>query len=431
MSEQNFDAIIIGGRPAGASLAVHLSKGGMRVLVVDRATFPSKPAVPSMPLILPHTLELLSEIGIPESSVEASGAKLERLQLEMNGHYAAEIDFNTAMATDPRQRYFYSVKRDLFDNALWEHLANFETITAKQDFGVSKLLKDESGKVIGIEGGNGEQYHADIVIGADGRFSFVANQMNAKAVNEVTENNTDFYFAYWRGGDYDRADAMSTMHVYSSTQGYQYLIFPVGENEVAVGTQMVHDLAPKPSDQSIDDYYESRLKMYPQLWNQVKSAERVSQVFGVKNVRNGYRELGGEGWALVGDAAHFKDSIDAQGIYDALRGSSILAPIILDWKAGNVSWVQALTRYQEQLHEATYDMFMETQGRLKREVHDKPLQFIVKTVLRWVMNDPIYHEKFVGYATRRYPAKGWASPGLMIGAIVRGIGRDIKKLLPI
>jgi len=431
MSEQNFDAIIIGGRPSGVSLAIHLSKGGMQVLVVDRATFPSKPAIPSMPLILPHTLELLSELGIPESAVANSGAKLERLQLEMNGHYAAEIDFAKAMENDSRGKYFYSIKRDPFDNALWEHLNTFDNVTAKQDFGVSKLLKDESGKVIGIEGSGGEQYHADMVIGADGRFSFVANQMDAKAVNEVTENNTDFYFAYWRGGNYDRDDAMSTMHIYSSTQGYQYLIFPLSEDEVAISIQMVHDLIPKKSDESIEDYYEARLKDYPQLWNQIKDAERTSQVWGMKNVRNGYREVGGDGWALVGDAVHFKDSIDGQGIYDALLGSSILAPIILDWKAGNISWEQALTRYQEQLHEATYDMFMETQGRLKREVYDKPPQFIVKTILRWVMHDPIYHEKFIGYATRRYPAKGWASPGLMIGAIVRGMGRDIKKLLPI
>ena len=61
----HYDVIIIGGRPAGASLAVRLAKGGLKTLVLDRATFPSKPAVPSMPLILPHTLQLLDEIGIP------------------------------------------------------------------------------------------------------------------------------------------------------------------------------------------------------------------------------------------------------------------------------------------------------------------------------------------------------------------------------
>lgn len=428
MAENTYDVIIIGGRPAGASLAIRLSQGGLNVLVVDRATFPSKPAVPSMPVILPHTLALLDELGLSESEVEASGSKLLRLQLEMNGHFAAEIDFVKAMEDDPRRKYFYSIKRDLFDHALWELMASQPNVTAKQDYGVTQLLKDESGKVIGIQGNDGSQFMADLVVGADGRFSFVANQVDAQIIEEVTDNNTDFYFAYWRGGDYERTDAMSTMHIYSSLQRYQYLIFPVGENEVAVSVQMAHDLIPKSATESIEDYYTACLQKYPRLWNQVKDAERISQVWAMKNVRNGYRQAGGEGWALVGDALHFKDSIDAQGIYDALSCSKLLAPYILDWKAGKRSWADSVTAYQTAHKAETHDMFMETQGRLKREVYDEPPAFIVKNVLRRVIHDPLYQKQFIGYVTRRFNPKGWASPALMLGSLVRGIGRDIRNL---
>lgn len=421
----HYDAIIIGGRPAGASLAVRLAQGGLTTLLVDRATFPSKPAVPSMPLILPHTLQLLEEIGIPESAVAKSGAKLERLQLEMNGHYAVDIDFAQAMEGDPRTKYFYSIKRDPFDHALWENLSNYDTITAIQDFGVAKLLQDESNKVTGIEGANGETHTADIVIGADGRFSFVGNQLNAEYFNEMTELNTDFYFAYWRGGNYDRADWASTMHVYSSLQGYQYLIFPVDADTVAVSIQIAHGLLPKPNNQSIEDYYETCLQKYPLLWNQIKGAERISDVWGMKNIRNGYRQVGGDGWALVGDAAHFKDSIDGQGIYDALLGAKILASLMIDWKANKLSWDAVLEQYKEQLLAATYDMFMETQGRLKREVYDQPPAFVVKQVLRRVMEDPTYQKQFVGYVTRRFEPKDWASPQLMLGSLMRGFVRDL------
>ncbi|MDQ7025436.1 MAG: NAD(P)/FAD-dependent oxidoreductase [Anaerolineae bacterium] len=424
----HYDAIIIGGRPAGASLAVHLARGGMTVLVVDRATFPSKPAIPSMPLILPHTLDLLDEIGIPESVSANAGSKLLRLLLEMNGHYAVEIDFGQAMAGDSRRPYFYSIRRDPFDNALWENLSQFDNITARQEFGVTKLLTDDAGKVTGIEGANGEQITADVVVGADGRFSFVANQVNAAPFNEVSDYNTDFYFAYWRGGTYDHEDWSHTMHVYSSTQGYQYLIFPVSDNEVAVSVQMVHDLFPKPANQSIEDYYEAQLQKYPQLWHQIQGAERISQVWGMKNIRNGYREVGGNGWVLVGDAAHYKDSIDGQGIYDALLGAKILAAHLIDWKAGKHSWEAAVEQYRAALLDATYDMFMETQGRLKREVHDEPPQFVVTQILRRVMEDPTYQKQFIGYATRRFEPKGWASPQLMLEALVRGFGRDLRKL---
>ena len=423
-----FNVIVIGGRPAGASLAIRLAQGGLKVLVVDRATFPSKPAVPSMPLILPHTLDILGEVGISEADVAECGTKLVRLMLEMAGQYAVEIDFKKAMEGDARAPYFYSIKRDPFDLALWNKLADFPNITALSEFGVSNLLQ-EDGKVIGIEGSNGERHTADLVIGADGRFSFVADRMNAEAFNEVTTNNTDFYFAYWKGGTYDHADAMHTMHVYSSNEGYQTLIFPVSEGEVAVGLQMVHDRFPKKNGESIDDYYLRMLKSYPVLWKQIANAEQVSQVWGVRNVRNGYRQVGGEGWALVGDAVHFKDSIDGQGIYDALLSAKLLAPIIVDHLSGKHNWVDSLAKYRAILLEQTYDMFMETQGRLQREIHSVVPPFVLNNILRRVMQDPIYQQQFVGYATRRFAPKGWASPPLMLGALVRGIGRDLRKTI--
>lgn len=69
---------------------------------------------------------MLDEIDISEDIVEASGARLLRLQLEMNGHYAVEIDFAEGMADDPCRPYFYAINRELFDHAVWEHLSKIE-----------------------------------------------------------------------------------------------------------------------------------------------------------------------------------------------------------------------------------------------------------------------------------------------------------------
>lgn len=425
MEDNKYDVIIIGGRAAGASLAVRLAEENFSVLVLDRATFPSPPSVPSVPLILPHTVKLLAEIGIDEAIVAESGTEIKRLQLEMNGHFAAVIDFAQALADE--HAHFYSVKRASFDAALWENLSNYPNITAKSGYAVSKLLQSESGTVLGVEGVDGSSFLADIVVGADGRFSFVASQMKAETFNEVSDFNTDFFYAYWRRGKYERQDAMSTMHVYSNLNGCQYVIFPVGEDEAAVGIQMEHDLSSKSIGQSTDDYYLAELQKYPRVWNQLKDAEKISEVAGMKNIHNGYHELGGKGWVLAGDAAHFKDSIDAQGIFDALLGTKLLAAILVDWKAGTLSWEEALARYKEELLAETYPMFLETQARLKRDIYDKPPTFVVKNIIRRALEDPKYQEKFLAYVTRRIPPSGWASPALMIGALVRGIGRDLHK----
>src|SRR6185295_19777991 len=61
-----YDVVIVGGRPSGSTLAARLGARGHKVLVVDRATFPSVPAVPSSPTVHPGAMRLLDELGIEE-----------------------------------------------------------------------------------------------------------------------------------------------------------------------------------------------------------------------------------------------------------------------------------------------------------------------------------------------------------------------------
>ena len=83
---------------------------------------------------------------------------------------------------------------------------------------------------------------------------------------------------------------------------------------------------------------------------------------GIKRIENGYRQAWGDGWALVGDAAHYKDPSDGQGIYDALLGSKLLAQSILDWKQDGLSWDVAGEQYQHNLKEATYSTYKRNAG---------------------------------------------------------------------
>lgn len=54
----------------------------------------------------------------------------------------------------------------------------------------------------------------------------------------------------------------------------------------------------------------------------------------------------GSGWALVGDASHFKDPLSTHGIIDALRDSEFLAEATADTVGGSVPEVEAFGRYQ-------------------------------------------------------------------------------------
>ena len=61
----------------------------------------------------------------------------------------------------------------------------------------------------------------------------------------------------------------------------------------------------------------------------LRDAQRVGKMFGMLKFETFFRESAGPGWALVGDAGHFKDPAPGQGISDAFRQAEALAPVIV------------------------------------------------------------------------------------------------------
>jgi hypothetical protein len=74
--------------------------------------------------------------------------------------------------------------------------------------------------------------------------------------------------------------------------------------------------------------YEAGLRAWPELHAGMDGARRDGPVRTMANMRGFFRPSAGPGWALVGDAGHFKDPTPGQGIADALRQSEKLAAAI-------------------------------------------------------------------------------------------------------
>jgi len=150
---------------------------------------------------------------------------------------------------------------------------------------------------------------------------------------------------------------------------------------------------------------------------------------GIKKIGNGYRRASGPGWVLSGDAYHYKDPVDGQGIYDALLETKLLDRALAPWLSGSRSWDDAMATYTREAREATHAMFMTTVGRLKRELYEEPPLPVIKTLLRWTLTDPGYQETFLRVLSRDYPPERLASKRMMGTAVARGIKRDIQGIL--
>jgi flavin-dependent dehydrogenase len=414
----HYDVIIIGGRCAGASLAIHLAGADLKTLLVDRATFPSRPNVPSAPYIHSGTMRLLDELGLQECDYAQPGSKIERFVADFLNGVVSEMAIKDA---DLPYDYFYGIDRAQFDYALWQRASSCPTVTALDGFAVTHIQKDSSGNVTGIQGKSSDSetgFTADLVVGADGRFSFCARQFGAEVIEEKNKHTGAAYIAEFTNVDDYSSQYPNAITTYNTGKGLMILMIPIGERTYHIGIATQTKNA-NFGEQGHESAYMDCLKRIPHLWNRLKQAQRVTDVVGIKRVENGYREGWGQGWALVGDAVHYKDQSDGQGIYDALLGSKLLAKSIIDWKRHGLAWEVAGAQYQQALKAATYPMFLQTVANVKQSLYTQVPDFLFKIMGRGLMNNALFKTQFLRYLAREIEPKAFQQvmkklPGIMV-----------------
>lgn len=426
-SEPPYDVAIVGGRPAGASLAIRLGAAGLRVLIVDQAQFPSRPAV-SAPFLLPHTLELLDELGLDEQVYAACTPKLRRFMLELAGYFRTELRFDEPIAG---RSYFYAIDRKRLDGCLWDALQRCPTVTAHTEARFVGVTRGADQRVDGIRVRLGDKteraFRARAVVGADGRYSPLARAVGAQVSVERLDVETSLYYAHFRDvAPYSEA-VRDAAQVHTSCDGFSFVFMPSADGETMVVAQGRSDfyLAQPGTPQEV---YERLLRQRPRVMRRLRAATQVSELHGIKHMGNLFRQAYGPGWVLVGDAYHQKDSLDAQGIYDALLGARLLAEQLIAWRRG-ADWDAALKAYESAAWAAFKPMFDATMQRLERELFSSPPPLVARTLLRYVLTHPEYAQRFARVATRRLAPEQLLPASEVLRLALRGARQHWRRKL--
>jgi 2-polyprenyl-6-methoxyphenol hydroxylase-like FAD-dependent oxidoreductase len=409
-----FDCIIIGGRPSGASLAARLGALGLRVLLLERAAMPSLPAA-SSPAINPAAMELLDEIGANERAYALNTPRIPRWVLACRDKWAISFP----MAHRAGRAYGYAIDRARFDGELWRVAAQTPNVTARAQSPVSELLW-EGERVIGARV-KAESIHAPLVIGADGRFSLVARQTRAPVYAVRPARPTSIYYAYWRGVR-PLADGVPAFHMIDSRDGFGLLIMESADDTAAVtieGQAAILDGNPG----QIAAFYDDILSQARYLAPRLAPAQRVTEVRGMKRIGNFYRQAGGSGWALVGDAVHQKDPLDGQGIYDALFTAKALSAALEPWQGGALTWAQAIAQYTAAIQAETRGMYHATLQRVQREIYNRYPNWLIHALAQ----DPDYQRGFALLHTRQVSPERWLPTSVALRALVNGLKRSFRK----
>ena len=315
--EPRYDAAIIGARCAGAATALLLAGSGAKVLVVDRQSYGSD-TLSTHALMRGGVLQLKRWGLVPE----ILAAKTPPIRAT-TFHYGRDA-VGVAIQPEHGVEYLFAPRRTVLDRVLVDAARN---AGAEVRHGVllSELQFAPDGRVIGVAlkdaSGSRITVRADIVIGADGRHSTVAQLVNARAYVEAV-NASAIVFGYFE----------------DLTLGGSHWYFAKNAAAGAIPTNSGHCVfAAVPSPQFFrtfrGDVMRGFLQVLDAIWPELRAdAERdtlIGRLRGFAGAPGYLRQCHGAGWALVGDAGYFKDPLTAHGITDALRDADLLSRAIV------------------------------------------------------------------------------------------------------
>ena len=306
----SYDVIVVGARCAGSPLATMLARRGMRVCLVDRADFPSD--TPSTHGILSPGVKVLERLGLRER-IEEVAPPVDAAYLGF-GERTIEFDSATRVAGAPT----FNVRRITLDAILLE-AARAAGAEARLKTPVTGLLRS-GGRVVGVETPAGE-LRAPLVVGADGARSTVARLVGAVEYHRTAPERV-FLWSYFEGVE----EEVPRIWL-GNIAGNSYLA-SASDN----GLFLAALVAPiRRRDELRADRAagcEAGLRLWPELARKLAGGRRVGPVRMMSRWHGFFRQSAGPGWALLGDAGHFKDPTPGQGISDALRQAEAMAPAI-------------------------------------------------------------------------------------------------------
>jgi flavin-dependent dehydrogenase len=161
----------------------------------------------------------------------------------------------------------------------------------------------------------------------------------------------------------------------------------------------------------------------------VQGGERVTSVRGMKRIGNLYRQPGGAGWALTGDAMVQQDPLDGQGIYNAVFTAKSLAWAIREWRAGRMAWDEALEWYDDTVMARTYSMYRQMLDRVQSSLYTQLPEETARIVAQWALDDPTLKAVMGRFITRQIPAEVMRvlTPALLVNTVVRGGLRQLRQ----
>ncbi|MCA8994278.1 MAG: tryptophan 7-halogenase [Planctomycetaceae bacterium] len=315
-----YDVVVIGGGPAGATVSTILAEYGHDVLVLERSTIPRFHVGESL---IPETYWVLDRLGLVPQLKASAYPKKFSVQFVSDG-WKESAPFYFDMMNPHESSQTWQVERADFDKMLIDN-AVAKGVTVRTQAQVLEVTF-EGDRATGVRvklGASSRNVAAKVVVDCSGNSAFLCNRLGLRVGDPLLQKGT--VWSYFKGALRDEGrDEGATIILQTEDKKSWFWYIPLRDDVVSIGcTGNMQYMFPKGS--SPEATFERELERCPALQKRLENATRCMDFFTTRDYSYRSKQAAGDGWVLCGDAFSFVDPVYSSGVFLALKCGEIVA----------------------------------------------------------------------------------------------------------
>jgi flavin-dependent dehydrogenase len=409
------DVFVVGGGPAGSTIATLLAKRGLDVVLAEKDMHPRFHIGESL---LPMNLELFEQLGVLEQIREIG---LRKPGVEFNSPvHDHPVTLKFSEAWDKSYTHAYQVRRADFDRILFDHCIGSGT-RAMQQCRVSQVHFPAAGGVSVTTCGTGgeKQWQARYLVDASGRDTFLGNRFAIKRRNR--QHTTAALYGHFEAARRLTGDAEGNISLFWFEHGWFWFI-PLRDGTTSVGAVCTPQyLQTRRSDPS--DFLMQTIALCPGLHARLQQARLLTNATATGNYSYDSSQMTGERYLMVGDAYAFVDPVFSSGVYLAMRSAFLGADVVETCLREPAAAAQAKRRFEKSVNHGLrhFSWFIYRMTRpAMRTLFMKPRNHLrIKEALMSLLAGDLYRNTPIYASLFAFKVLYYMTSVLQIGATVR------------